>query len=104
MKTFTSLLRKVLQTAGSKTATPQIVPNVRAVREGNVFFGKYLLATNTISSGFLMVAGDLIVQEFEYRKGTLKQRYDWKRSGKILLTADDLRTSSTIKNNLIKCS
>lgn len=80
MKIFTSLLRKILQTAGTKAAVPKPVPKPH---EGSVLFGKYLLATNTISSGFLMVAGDLLVQEFEYRKGTIKSRYDWKRSGKI---------------------
>lgn len=80
MKIITSLLRKVLQTSSTKTAIPKPVPKTH---EGSVFFGKYLLATNTISSGFLMVAGDLMVQEFEYRKGTIKKRYDWTRSGKI---------------------
>lgn len=84
MKILTTLLRKVLQTSGTKAVVPQPVPKAQ---EGSVFFGKYLLATNTISSGFLMVAGDLLVQEFEYQKGTLKNRYDWKRSGKVHLTA-----------------
>lgn len=83
MKIFISLLRKVLQTSGTKAVIPQ--PVSKAQKE-SVLFGKYLLATNTISSGFLMVAGDLLVQEFEYQKGTLKNRYDWKRSGKIHLT------------------
>lgn len=82
MKIFVSLLRKVLQTSGTKAAT-QPVPKTP---DGGLLFGKYLLATNTISSGFLMVAGDLIVQEFEYQNGRLANRYDWKRSGKIELT------------------
>lgn len=80
MKIFTLLLRKILQTPAAKAAIPQAAP--KAQKEG-LLFGKYLLATNTISSGFLMVAGDLIVQEFEYQNGTLKNRYDWNRSGKI---------------------
>lgn len=74
-------MRKVLPAAGTKV----VKPTVPKASEGNVLFGKYLLATNTISSGFLMVAGDLIVQEFEYQNGTLANRYDWKRSGKIQL-------------------
>ncbi|KAG4068264.1 hypothetical protein HA402_007784 [Bradysia odoriphaga] len=82
MKIITSLLRKVLQTSGTKPVIPKPVPKAA---EGSVFFGKYLLATNTISSGLLMVAGDLFVQEFEYQKGTLKKRYDWKRSGKMFI-------------------
>ncbi len=47
----------------------------------NIMFGKYLLATNTLSSGLLMVVGDLMSQEIEFRKGTLKERYNWTRSG-----------------------
>lgn len=47
----------------------------------NLLFGKYLLATNTLSSGLLMVVGDLVSQEIEFQTGTLKERYDWKRSG-----------------------
>lgn len=83
MKIFTSLLRKAVQTSATKTLTKAPIPqSVPKAREG-VLFGKYLLATNTISSGFLMVAGDLIVQEFEYQNGTMQDRYDWSRSGKI---------------------
>lgn len=47
----------------------------------SLLFGKYLLATNTLSSGLLMVVGDLISQEIEYRTGTVKERYNWKRTG-----------------------
>ena len=47
----------------------------------NLLFGKYLLVTNTVTSGFLMVVGDLISQEIEFQKGTLNKRYNWKRSG-----------------------
>lgn len=89
MKIITSLLRKVLQTSGAKAVLPKPQPVPKAP-EGSIFFGKYLLATNTISSGFLMVAGDLLVQEFEYQKGTLEKRYDWKRSGKIQLTTGEI--------------
>lgn len=79
MRVFLSLLRKALQTSATKSPIPQPVPTTQ---KGSVLFGKYLLATNTISSGFLMSAGDLIVQEYEFQNGTLKNRYDWKRSGK----------------------
>lgn len=103
MKIFTSLLRKVLQTSGTKVTIPQKPPKVR---EGNALFGKYLLATNTISSGFLMIAGDLIVQEFEYQKGTLEKRYNWTRCGKILVNYQQTTYQyyHQYKTNLIKCS
>ncbi|XP_037030886.1 mpv17-like protein 2 [Bradysia coprophila] len=51
----------------------------------NLLFGKYLLATNTLSSGLLMVVGDLISQEIEFRTGTLTERYNWKRSGNMFI-------------------
>lgn len=83
MKVISTLLRKVLQTSSTKASIPQ--PSDGA-RKGSVLFGKYLLATNTISSGLLMVAGDLLVQEYEYQNGSIAQRYDWKRSGKDATT------------------
>ncbi|KAH8305051.1 hypothetical protein KR059_003601, partial [Drosophila kikkawai] len=40
-------------------------------------FGKYLLVTNVVGSGLLMVVGDVIAQEYEYRRGLRQQdRYD----------------------------
>lgn len=44
-------------------------------------FGKYLIFTNTISSGILMGVGDLIQQEIEFRQKILPQRYEWDRVG-----------------------
>lgn len=44
-------------------------------------FGKYLIFTNTISSGILMGVGDLIQQEIEFRQKILPQRYEWDRTG-----------------------
>lgn len=44
-------------------------------------FGKYLLATNVISSGVLLGLGDLVQQEFEYRSKLLPKRYDYARAG-----------------------
>lgn len=53
----------------------------------NKIFGKYLLATNILSSGILMVIGDLVAQEIEYRRhhneldefDIKQERYDTKR-------------------------
>ncbi|KAM8709268.1 hypothetical protein ACLKA7_016126 [Drosophila subpalustris] len=43
-------------------------------------FGKYLLLTNVLGSGVLMVVGDIIVQEYEYRHGLRQQdRFDGAR-------------------------
>lgn len=43
----------------------------------NNMFGKYLLVTNVVGSGLLMVAGDVVAQEYEYRRGLRQQdRYD----------------------------
>jgi protein Mpv17 len=47
----------------------------------NKIFGKYLLLTNTISSGVLMAAGDLIQQETEKRRTAKSRPVDWKRTG-----------------------
>lgn len=48
-------------------------------------FGKYLLTTNTVSSGVLMWVGDIMSQEIEYRQGLLKKRYDWLRTGRMFV-------------------
>ncbi|CAD7002853.1 unnamed protein product [Ceratitis capitata] len=53
----------------------------------NKIFGKYLLATNILSSGILMVFGDMVAQEIEYRRRDTesdefdikRERYDKKR-------------------------
>lgn len=46
----------------------------------NKMFGKYLLVTNVLGSGLLMVVGDVIAQEYEYRHVLRKQdRYDNER-------------------------
>ncbi|XP_018335606.1 mpv17-like protein 2 [Agrilus planipennis] len=54
-------------------------------RNFNKAFGKYLLATNTISCGVLMLGGDIIQQEIEYRQGKLKKRYNWLRVGQMFI-------------------
>lgn len=58
-------------------------PNKNPVRPGiTLVFGKYLLATNTISSGILMLLGDLCQQEIEYHQHKLEYRYDLGRLSK----------------------
>lgn len=47
-------------------------------------FGKYLLFTNTWTSGLLMGTGDLIEQEIEYQRKVLPKRYEWSRSGNYI--------------------
>ncbi|XP_016979163.2 mpv17-like protein 2 [Drosophila rhopaloa] len=43
-------------------------------------FGKYLIVTNVVGSGLLMVVGDAIAQEYEYRRGLRHQdRFDTDR-------------------------
>ncbi|XP_065359882.1 mpv17-like protein 2 [Calliphora vicina] len=49
-------------------------------------FGKYLLITNIVGSGVLMVFGDVIAQEIEYRRGIPNsKRYDWQRMGRMFI-------------------
>ncbi|KAJ8910514.1 hypothetical protein NQ315_002456 [Exocentrus adspersus] len=54
------------------------------IRSGiTLAFGKYLLLTNTISSGVLMLVGDICQQEIEYRQNKLPQRYDFGRMSRM---------------------
>lgn len=48
-------------------------------------FGKYLLLTNTVSSGALMIMGDIVVQEFhnDFKARENENRYDYPRLGII---------------------
>lgn len=49
-------------------------------------FGKYLLITNIVGSGVLMVFGDVMAQEIEYRRSIPNsQRYDWQRMGRMFI-------------------
>lgn len=77
---------------GSNSSTIQSHSVAQEKNPRNVLkkvFGKYLLLTNTLSAGFLMVAGDLAAQEFEYRtnrKNSPQQdvrveRINWTRVG-----------------------
>ncbi|XP_023722950.1 mpv17-like protein 2 isoform X2 [Cryptotermes secundus] len=51
----------------------------------NRIFGKYLFLTNTISSGVLMSAGDLIQQEIEKRRTPKSKPFDWERTGRMFI-------------------
>lgn len=44
-------------------------------------FKKYLIVTNSLTSGGFMAAGDLMQQEIEYHSKILPTRYDWARAG-----------------------
>ncbi|XP_022218122.2 mpv17-like protein 2 [Drosophila obscura] len=49
-------------------------------------FGKYLLVTNVLGSGLLMVVGDVIAQEYEYRRGLRRHdRYDTERMKRMFV-------------------
>ncbi|EAT48276.1 AAEL000666-PA [Aedes aegypti] len=49
-------------------------------------FGRYLLVTNTISSGLLMMLGDVVAQKIEMKRDGSKQReLDWYRLGCMTL-------------------
>lgn len=58
----------------------------------NLVFGKYLLATNVISSGVLMLLGDLVQQEIEYQTQKLPKRYDLGRMSIIVVKYQFLLT------------
>lgn len=51
----------------------------------NSIFGKYLLVTNIIGSGVLMVVGDIAAQEIEFRRGVNTKRYDLERIGRMFV-------------------
>ncbi|XP_054731506.1 mpv17-like protein 2 [Anastrepha obliqua] len=80
---LTPILRREYQQRRSGSST-----DATAARNiWNKLFGKYLLATNILSSGILMVIGDLVAQEIEYRRhyrdvdefDIKRERYDTKR-------------------------
>lgn len=101
MKQFTRIFRKYLETTRKKSTMSKNVELTLSRLKENAF-GKYLLVTNTLSSGLLMVVGgiylnfggfnsyvfdcfvhilDLVSQELEYHRGELKYRFDYERSG-----------------------
>lgn len=73
-----NLFRIKFQTAVRYMSKP--VCRQSPIRTGvSLAFGKYLLLTNTISSGVLMLIGDGIQQEIEYHQKNLRKRYDYGR-------------------------
>lgn len=94
MKIFRFLLCKYLSgpnvsSSVAQTAATKVIKQNAFIawtyNTKQALFGKYLLHTNIISSGVLMLIGDLMSQEIEYRKGLIKERYDWLRTGKMFL-------------------
>lgn len=51
----------------------------------NLLFGKYMFATNIISSGMLMGIGDLIQQQIEYCRNEKSVPIDYPRLGKCFV-------------------
>uniref|UniRef100_A0A1I8N8V2 Mpv17-like protein 2 n=1 Tax=Musca domestica TaxID=7370 RepID=A0A1I8N8V2_MUSDO len=53
----------------------------------NSIFGKYLLLTNIVGSGILMVVGDVAAQQIEYRrkKDNSVHRFDLQRIGRMFI-------------------
>lgn len=50
----------------------------------NLLFGRYLWATNTISSGVFLAIGDIIQQSIEkHDKSNEKTNMDYERIGKV---------------------
>lgn len=86
MKRFARLFRKLLETTPKQYSTHS-TNNAKLTlsRLKDNAFGKYLLITNTLSSGFLMVAGDQMSQEIEYQRDNSKSRFDYERSAKMFL-------------------
>ncbi|EDW79526.2 uncharacterized protein Dwil_GK20364, partial [Drosophila willistoni] len=81
-KTWSSAQRRHLQGKGeTKTRDAFTFAVVRWSKLAwNKAFGKYLLATNILGSGGLMLVGDVVAQEYEYRRGLREQdRYDLAR-------------------------
>lgn len=73
---YTGFLYKFVQNGSTKKSAISFKQRIV-----NSLFGKYLLATNTITCGVLMVAGDCMSQEIEYRNAKQEKRFDFTRSG-----------------------
>ena len=95
---FRTILRSLSNGSGSSALSaaaaapgPAATAGLQAERGKTLLkklFGKYLLLTNTVSAGLLMVAGDLAAQEIEFRSGRKeaakdgRHHFDWTRVGK----------------------
>ncbi|XP_044270811.1 mpv17-like protein 2 [Tribolium madens] len=69
------------------TAGPKGGPSSRFQYTIRAAFGKYLLVTNTVSSGVLMLLGDVVEQEFhhDFKARGDEPRYDYARLGRMFL-------------------
>uniref|UniRef100_A0A182JDU9 Pmp22 peroxisomal membrane protein n=1 Tax=Anopheles atroparvus TaxID=41427 RepID=A0A182JDU9_ANOAO len=65
----------------STKATPPKAEPTAVRRIWRLLFGRYLLVTNTVSSGVLMMVGDIAAQELELRRdhAAPSAGYDWRR-------------------------
>lgn len=87
MRVFLALLRKNPLAGGPSLTVQTIKPSPPAATTTakdkivNALFGKYLLLTNTLSSGFLMVAGDFMSQQIENKKKGEAYKHNSIRSG-----------------------
>ena len=83
MRVFRVLLNRVKKSSDVLGPSTAVKPAVETLH--GALFGKYLLTTNTVSSGVLMLLGDLMAQEVEYQRGLVKERYDWWRVGRMFI-------------------
>lgn len=83
MKIFRALCTIGSNGSGSSINSVKHVPPVPTENIFRKLFGKYLLVTNTLSAGLLMVAGDLAAQEIEIRSKKKPNQIDWTRVGKF---------------------
>uniref|UniRef100_A0A1A9WG75 Mpv17-like protein 2 n=1 Tax=Glossina brevipalpis TaxID=37001 RepID=A0A1A9WG75_9MUSC len=81
----TTIIKRELNQKSSNNSNNGSNANYLHIFWKNVF-GKYLLLTNIAGSGILMVVGDVMAQEIEFRKGVPKsKRYDLERMGRMFI-------------------
>lgn len=83
MRVFRVLFNQIKNGSKNSVSSTPVKPAVETVH--SILFGKYLLTTNTVSSGVLMFMGDIMAQEIEYQRGLVKERYDWWRVGRMFI-------------------
>lgn len=67
MRPLLALVQKIRILRFRNVSTQPTTPTKRLL---GLLFGKYLLVTNTVSSGLLMVAGDAFAQKIEFDRDT----------------------------------
>ncbi|CAH1957721.1 unnamed protein product [Acanthoscelides obtectus] len=83
---FCKLCNKSRFSQFSKRVISTTPPKSNPAGQGlSVIFGKYLLLTNTISSGGLLLLGDVCQQEIEYQRNQLPERYDYGRMARMFV-------------------